>query len=222
MRAMILAAGYGKRMQPLTNKTPKPLLTIANRSLIEYHIDRLVQAGFNEIVINLGYLGEQIAQKLGSGSRYHAQIHYSREGDVPLETGGGIYHALPLLGNQPFLVVNSDIWTDYPFENLVNKLSGLAHLVLVNNPEHHPQGDFALQQQYIYANGLPRFTFSGIGIYHPDLFKDCPNPPFPLLPLLLKAMQMNAVTGEHYQGEWIDIGTPERLQQLDAKVSAKC
>ncbi len=218
MRAMILAAGKGTRMRPLTDNTPKPLLKIADRCLIEYHIMRLVQAGFNEIVINLAYLGEQIEQTLGTGARYNAQLFYSHEGDTPLETGGGIFHALPLLGNQPFLVVNGDIWTDYPFEKLINKINGLAHLVLVDNPPHHPQGDFVLEQQRIYRQGTPRLTFSGIGVYHPDLFIECPKPPFPLLPLLLKAMQIDAVTGEYYPKEWIDIGTPERLQQLDTKV----
>jgi MurNAc alpha-1-phosphate uridylyltransferase len=218
MRAMILAAGKGTRMRPLTDTTPKPLLKVGDHHLIEYHIMRLVQAGFNEIVINLSHLGEQIEQTLGSGSRYNACFFYSHEGNTPLETGGGIYHALPLLGKQPFLVVNGDVWTDYPFSQLLNKLKGLAHLVLIDNPPHHPEGDFSLQQQHVSPVGTPRLTFSGIGVYHSDLLLDCPKPPFPLLTLLLKAMQIGAVTGEHYQGEWLDIGTPERLQQLNTKV----
>jgi len=210
---MILAAGRGERMRPLTDVTPKPLLRVGGRCLIEYHIERLVAAGFTEIIINHAHLGQQIEQTLGNGQRYGAHLNYSKEGDHALETGGGIVKALPLLGQQPFLVVNGDIWSDYPFSQL-QPIQGLAHLVLVDNPKHHPHGDFFLLKQKIYAEGSPRLTFSGIGLYHPDLFKACKPIRFPLAPLLIKAIEAGQVTGEYYQGIWMDVGTPERLQQL--------
>ncbi|MEN8215438.1 MAG: N-acetylmuramate alpha-1-phosphate uridylyltransferase MurU [Pseudomonadota bacterium] len=213
MRTMILAAGRGKRMRPLTDTIPKPLLKVGGQCLIEYHIKHLVAAGLTEIVINHAHLGEQIEQTLGNGERYGAQLRYSPEG-VALETGGGIYKALPLLGKEPFLVINGDIWCDYPFSQL-RRLTSLAHLILVNNPDHHPKGDFCLINNRVYQDGTPRLTFSGIGIYHPDLFKDCQSGAFPLAPLLIKAMQAGQVSGELYQGQWIDVGTPERLQQLE-------
>jgi len=214
MRAMILAAGRGERMRPLTDTTPKPLLKVGRKSLIEYHIEHLVAAGFTDIVINHAHLGEQIERTLGDGQRYGAQLYYSPEGSA-LETGGGIFNALPLLGNDPFLVINGDIWCNYPFAQLRRRLTGLAHLVLVNNPEHNPEGDFCLIQQRVYQNGSPRLTFSGIGVYHPELFKECTPGRFSLVPLLTQAMRIGKVSGEHYQGQWIDIGTPERLQQLE-------
>ncbi len=213
MKAMILAAGRGERMRPLTDKTPKPLLKIKNKCLIEYHLNNLVVAGFTEIVINHAYLGEQIEQTLGNGKRYGAKIAYSSE-TTALETGGGIFQALSLLGNSPFLVVNSDIWCAYPFADLIHHPIKLAHLILVDNPPHNPDGDFHLQQQQVYQTGNPCLTFSGIGIYHPDLFNNCSAGRFSLVPLLIKAMQASQVTGEHYQGQWMDIGTPERLRQL--------
>jgi len=215
MRAMILAAGRGERMRPLTDVTPKPLLKVGKQSLIEYHLDHLVAEGFSEIVINHAHLGEQIEQALGTGQRYGAKIYYSSEYPQALETGGGIYKALPLLGNAPFLVVNGDIWCDYPFAHLSQTLEGLAHLILVNNPEHHPQGDFHLNAQKVYPEGFPRLTFSGIGVYHPDLFKDCSIRHFSVVPLLIEAMQTTQVSGEYYNGQWIDVGTPARLQQLE-------
>lgn len=220
-RAMILAAGRGERMRPLTDHTPKPLLKVGGQCLIEYHIQHLVAAGIQDIVINLAYLGAQIAETLGDGARYQARLHYSEETQGMLETGGGIRHALPLLGNAPFLVVNGDVWCDYRFANLPTKLQGLAHLVLVNNPEQHPHGDFHLAGSQVFAQGEPKLTFSGIGMYHPDLFSGCSQSAFPLAPLLIIAMQRGQVTGEHYQGEWRDIGTPARLQQLDELLSMK-
>lgn len=213
--ALILAAGRGERMRPLTEHTPKPLLKVGGQCLIEYHIQHLVAAGIKDIVINLAYLGEMIAETLGDGARYGAHLHYSREHDRQLETGGGILNALPLLGNAPFLVVNGDVWCDYPFSTLPEKLQGLAHVVLVDNPEQHPRGDFHLAGSQVYATGEPKLTFSGIGIYHPDLFKTCTQAAFPLAPVLSTAMQTAQVTGEHYRGEWQDIGTPARLQSLD-------
>ncbi|HID98870.1 MAG TPA: nucleotidyltransferase family protein [Thiotrichaceae bacterium] len=215
MRAMILAAGRGERMRPLTDTIPKPLLKVAGQCLIEYHIQHLVAAGFTDIVINHAHLGEQIERTLGNGQRYGAQIQYSPEGTQALETGGGIFNALPLLGNAPFLVVNGDIWCDYPFEQLPPTLAGLAHLILVNNPVHNPQGDFCLKQQHVSQYGDSRLTFSGIGVYHPTLFNHCTKGRFSLVPLLIKAMQAGQVSGEHYKGLWIDVGTPERLQQLE-------
>ncbi len=218
MRAMILAAGLGKRMRPLTDHTPKPLLQAGGRMLIEYHIEALVRAGVREIVINHARLGLSIEQALGDGARYGAAIRYSAEGGHPLETGGGIYHALPLLGGAPFVVVNADIWTDYPFARLPETLEGLAHLVLVDNPPHHAAGDFALRDGRVTGHAGPRLTYSGIGVYHPRLFAGCEPGIFPLAPLLREAMRSNGVSGEHYPGRWLDIGTPERLHTLDQQL----
>ena len=211
---MILAAGRGERMRPLTDTTPKPLLKVNGKCLIEYHIEHLVMAGFGDIVINHAHLGEQIEQTLGDGQNYGAKLHYSAEGSA-LETGGGIFKALPLLGNEPFLVVNGDIWCDYPYVQLKHHcLTGLAHLILVNNPPHHLKGDFHLSNNRVYREGTPCLTFSGMGVYHPNLFEACTSGRFSIVPLLFKAMQVGQVSGEHYQGHWMDIGTPERLQQL--------
>jgi MurNAc alpha-1-phosphate uridylyltransferase len=214
MRAMILAAGRGERMRPLTDKTPKPLLRVAGQCLIEYHIKHLVAAGFSEIVINHAHLGEQIERTLGNGQRYGAKLHYSPE-KIALETGGGIFKALPFLGNSPFLVINGDVWCDYPFNKLRNILTGLAHLILVSNPEHNPKGDFCLVNKNVNNEAEPRLTYSGIGVYHPDLFKDCQAGRFQLAPLLINAMKTGQVSGEHYTDTWIDVGTPERLKHLD-------
>ena len=215
MRAMILAAGRGERMRPLTDTMPKPLLRVAGQCLIEYHLQRLVSAGFHDIVINHAYLGTQIEQTLGNGHRYGARIAYSPEGDQVLGTGGGIVKALPLLGPEPFLVVNGDVWCDYPFAQLRRPLQGLAHLVLVNNPPQHLDGDFILINQQVKREGGSRLTFSGIGLYHPDLFAGYTPHPFPLAPLLIEAMHNDQVTGEHYQGIWVDVGTPQRLKQVE-------
>ncbi|MBE9562581.1 MAG: nucleotidyltransferase family protein [Proteobacteria bacterium] len=215
MRAMILAAGRGERMRPLTDTTPKPLLQVKGKCLIEYHIEHLVTAGFTEIIINHAHLGKQIEQTLGNGKLYGAELFYSPE-TTALETGGGIFQALPLLGDSHFLVVNGDIWCDYPFINLNHNITKLAHLVLVDNPAHNPQGDFHLNQQQVQQTGESYLTFSGIGVYHPNLFNNCSAGKFSLVPLLTQAMQADQVTGEHYQGQWIDIGTPERLLMLNS------
>ncbi|MDM8557451.1 N-acetylmuramate alpha-1-phosphate uridylyltransferase MurU [Candidatus Parabeggiatoa sp. HSG14] len=220
MRAMILAAGRGERMRPLTDTTPKPLLKVAGKSLIEYHIAHLVVAGFTEIVINHAHLGEQIEHTLGDGQRYGARLYYSPEATA-LETGGGIFKALPLLGNAHFLVVNGDIWCDYPFAKLRRSFTGVAHLILVNNPSHNSQGDFHLKNHQVYQDGTPCLTFSGIGVYHIDLFKNCTQNRFSIVPLLTEAMQTGQVSGEHYQGRWLDIGTPKRLQQLEQLLSSE-
>lgn len=217
---MILAAGRGQRMRPLTDHTPKPLLLVAGKPLIVHHLEALYTAGFRELVINTGHLGEQLPAALGDGARWGVQIRYSAEPPEALETGGGILQALPLLGPEPFLVVNGDVWTDYPFARLPTVLGGLAHLVLVDNPPHHPQGDFALLNEggKVDSTGERWFTFSGISLLRPELFADCTPGRFPLAPLLRIAMAAGAVTGEYYPGRWRDIGTPERLAELDGEL----
>lgn len=220
MKAMILAAGRGERMRPLTDTIPKPLLKVAGKMLIEYHILALAKAGITELVINIAWLGEQIKTALGDGSKYAVQIQYSDEGGQALETAGGIINALPLLGgddgNAPFVVVNGDIWCDYDFSNLPAQPEGLAHLIMVDNPQHHPEGDFALHDSgHLTTEGEDKLTFSGIGVYHPDLFANLAVTVLPLAPLLHNAIQQGKVTGEHYQGQWLDIGTPERLSELN-------
>jgi MurNAc alpha-1-phosphate uridylyltransferase len=218
MKAMILAAGRGERMRPLTDAMPKPLLRVGDHCLIEYHLRSLVAAGIREVVINLGYRGEQIQALLDDGRRYGLTIAYSHEGERVLDTGGGIYHALPLMGTEPFVVINGDIFTDFPLQRLPSRPAGLAHLVLVTNPPHHPQGDFCLADGRIATQGTPRLTFSGIGVYHPELFADCVPGVFPLAPLLRRAMAAGQVSGERYEGLWCDVGTPQRLSQLAARL----
>lgn len=215
MRVMLLAAGRGERMRPLTDKTPKPLLEAGGKALIVHQLEALRRAGFEEVIINLGYRGERISAALGDGGRYGVNIFYSWEPEEPLETGGGLFQALPLMEDGPFIVINSDIWSDYPLACLPRAPAGLAHLVLVDNPPHHRQGDFALQQGLVRDSGDPRLTFSGISVMRPELFAGCAPGRFPLAPLLRRAMTQGLVSGEHYRGEWRDIGTPERLQQLD-------
>ncbi|CAA0120628.1 N-acetylmuramate alpha-1-phosphate uridylyltransferase [BD1-7 clade bacterium] len=222
MKVMLLAAGFGKRMMPLTATCPKPLLTVAGKPLIEYSIDRLTDAGFNEFVINHAYLGEQIVHTLGDGSRWGASIAYSAEGE-PLETAGGMTHAAGLLGQEPFAVVNGDIWCDFDFRRLVaHKLSGLVHLVLVANPEHNPEGDFDLDSNGLITNAKTktnaeseRLTYSGIAIIDPALFERFGVIDGPLGPLLRQACDAGLVTGELHAGQWQDIGTPERLEALN-------
>ncbi|MGZ5050884.1 MAG: N-acetylmuramate alpha-1-phosphate uridylyltransferase MurU [Methylobacter sp.] len=216
MKAMILAAGRGERMRPLTDDTPKPLLMAAGKALIEHTIEQLVTAGFTDLIINHAYRGAQIEQRLGDGSRFGARIGYSPEGEQALETAGGIVNALPLLGNETFLVVNGDIATDFPFAELQNRPVDLAHLVLVDNPPHHPQGDFGLGSDgQIVSDAAERFTFSGIGLYNPELFDGVPPGPSKLAPLLRQAIAQSRVSGQKLDGFWMDIGTPERLQELD-------
>ena len=221
MKTIILAAGRGERMQPLTNTTPKPLLKAGGKRLIEHSIKALVDAGFNDIVINYAHLGEQCPTVLGDGSRYNATIQYCNELTGGLETAGGIVNALSLLGDEPFLVVNGDIWTDYPFHQL-NAVSLntdlLCHLVLVKNPEHNPTGDFALKSGLLSKTGPQKFTYSGIGIYHPALFLGLKPEPKPLKPLLMKAIDAHQAAGEIYTGQWSDIGTVERLEALSQQL----
>lgn len=220
MKAMILAAGRGERMRPLTDTCPKPLLEVGGQRLIEYHIHALVAAGIKNIVINHAHLGKQIEQYLGDGSVYGAEIIYSPETEA-LETGGGIFNALPLLGSEPFVLVNGDVWTDYNFNHLPEQITGLAHLVMISNPEHNTKGDFVLENGYLRQSGENKLTYSGIGVYHPDLFSQCSAGKFPLAPLLKSAMDKNKITGEHFSGEWVDVGTPERLYELDKKLRLK-
>ncbi|NIN34882.1 MAG: nucleotidyltransferase family protein [Gammaproteobacteria bacterium] len=216
MKAMILAAGRGERMRPLTDTIPKPMLPVNGKPLIQYHVERLVMAGINDIVINHSWMGEKIESFLGDGHRFNASIRYSPEGGLPLETAGGIRRALPLLGKSPFIAVNADVWTDYPFDSLAIGPDDLAHLVLVRNPTHHPEGDFCLHGDRVRLGPGPRLTFAGIGAYHPDLFTDLPEEIYPLGPLLREAISEENVSGEEYRGVWQDIGTPERFNQLQS------
>lgn len=221
MKAMILAAGKGERMRPLTLHTPKPLVRAAGVPLIEYHLKALAAAGFVDVVINHAWLGQQIEDHLGDGARFGLRIRYSPEGE-PLETGGGIHRALPLLGDEPFLVVNGDIWTDYDFARLRAPLDGLAHLVLVDNPAHHPGGDFLLHQGRVSDGvpGEPGLTYSGIAVLDPRLFEGCQPGAFKLAPLLRDAMAHAQVSGEHHPGHWVDVGTLERLAEVERLVEA--
>jgi MurNAc alpha-1-phosphate uridylyltransferase len=199
-------------MRPLTDFTPKPLLKIKGKALIEYHLEKLARANFEKVVINHHWLGEQIETALGNGEKYGIHIQYSKEINV-LETGGGIVQALPLLGKEPFLVVNGDIWCDLDFTKISLKINKLAHLFLVDNPEHNLKGDFGLENDLV--TNEPQFTFSGIGVYHPDLFKNYQPEKFPLSPILRKAITEQKITGEHFKGQWFDIGTPTRLEMLE-------
>jgi MurNAc alpha-1-phosphate uridylyltransferase len=215
MKAMILAAGRGERMRPLTDTVPKPLLRIGGQTLIERHVRALAAAGIHELVINHAHLGEQLVGALGDGGSYGVNIRWSPEPEGALETGGGIFNALALLGETPFIVVNADIWTDFPFHTLPPQPDGLAHLVLVDNPAHHAGGDFVLSAAQVTQRGGARLTFSGIGVYRPQLFAGCSGGAFPLAPLLRRAMDDGQVSGVHYRGGWFDIGTPERLQEVN-------
>ncbi|CAM4246687.1 putative sugar-phosphate nucleotidyl transferase [Bordetella tumbae] len=244
MRAMILAAGRGERMRPLTDHTPKPLLPAGGKPLIVWHLERLAAVGIREIVINHAWLGEQLPAQLGDGSRFGVQIAYSPESPAALETAGGIAQALPLLGSDPFLVVNGDIWCDWNPAEAEARLRDMhragadAWLLLVDNPEHHPQGDFILSAQGIVLSDrpqatnssdgdantstLPKLTFAGIGLYRPALFADLPPAmPAPLGPLLRAAMARDAVLGTHHRGAWTDVGTPQRLETLDALLKSR-
>ena len=221
MKAMILAAGHGTRMKPLTDLTPKPLLHVGGKPLIVWHIEKLKKAGFKDIIINIAWLGDQIPEVLGDGSQLGVNLHYSDEQkDGALETAGGIIKALPFFKDKTFLVVNGDVWCDYEYSNQ-NPLKGnqLAHLVLVNNPEHNSDGDFTLVKDRINRDGDNKLTFSGIAYYHPEFFNSLSQGKRPLAPLLRDAMDNNKVSGESFTGDWRDIGTPERLEQLDHELS---
>lgn len=220
MKAMILAAGLGNRMRPLTLTTPKPLLAVGGKPLIVWHIDALKAVGITELVINTAWLGHKLHEALGDGSTYGVNIQWSDEQE-PLETAGGIQQALPLLGNEPFLLINGDIWLRYDFKRLINKDLGqqLAHLVLVNNPPQHPKGDFAFckdqSNSLVLPEGEEKYTFAGVSVLSPQLFADLPAGKAPLAPLLRQAIAQGLVSAEHHAGAWVDVGTPERLADLD-------
>ena len=217
---MILAAGRGERLRPLTDSLPKPLIPVRGEALIERHLRRLAAVGVLEVTINLGWLGQSIESRLGDGSRYGLAIAYSREGWPCLETGGGVYYALPLLGEAPFLLLNADVWTDYPLADLVRRAAtlpaqDLAHMVLVPNPPHHPRGDCTLAGGRVVPACAETHTFSGLSVLRPALFANADGGAFPLWPLLREASIRGQVSGEVYQGRWSDVGTPQRLEALE-------
>lgn len=232
MRALVFAAGLGERMRPLTDTTPKPLLVAGGKPLIAWHLEKLAGMGIRDVVVNTSWLASQFPQALGDGSRWGLRLHYVYEGATALETGGGMHNALPLLagdGDAPFIAVNGDVWCDYDLARLPRAPRGDAHLVLVDNPPQHPHGDFALRADgRLAADGDAKLTFAGIGVYRRSLFEDWRSaigdvpgadadpPRFRLAPLLRAAMARDAVTGEHHAGRWTDVGTPQRLADLDA------
>ena len=219
MRAMLLAAGRGQRLRPRTDTIPKALIEVHGQSLIERHLFNLSRAGCDDVVVNLGWLGSMVSSRLGNGSRYGLHIVYSEEGWPALDTGGGIRRALPLLGCDPFLVINADIWTDYPFSSLIKQSGTLAiddmiHMVMVPNPPHNSRGDFGLQSGRVVMSN-PLHTFSGLSILRPALFCKSPDGPFPIAPLWRRAIRTGLARGELYEGAWCDVGTEERLQSLN-------
>lgn len=231
--ALIFAAGLGERMRPLTEHTPKPLLSAGGKPLIEWHLERLAAAGVNYVVINTSHLASQFPEALGDGSRWGLRIRYAYEGPTPLETGGGMLNALPLLGPEPFLAISGDIWCDADLISLPAEPVGLAHLLMVDNPAHHPDGDFALDAKgVLHETGEPKLTFSGIGVFRSGLLDDWRNvidqdnrspttpPAFKLRHVLLPAITRCAVTGSHYSGVWTDVGTPARLAEIDARLTS--
>ncbi len=221
MRAMILAAGYGKRLQPLTTHTPKPLLDVGGMPLICHTIESLRRSGITELVINTSWLAEKLQKALGDGHALGVSIQWSRE-PSPLETAGGIRQALPLLGEAPFLVINGDIWVDMDLRILQKAPDGLAHLVMVDNPAWHSGGDFYLAEDgKVQENGDPKLTFAGIGVYRPALFASLPPGAHRLAPLLRQAMQTGQVTGQQWDGKWLDVGTPGRLAELDVLLRSR-
>ena len=228
MKALVFAAGKGERMRPLTEHTPKPLLWVRGKPLIAWHLEKLAAIGVRDVVVNTSWLSERFAPTLGDGAHWGLRLHFSHEGAEPLETGGGMLHALPLLGDAPFIAVNGDIWCDHDFAALPREPAGLAHLVLVDNPGHNARGDFALVGDQVQSQGEPSLTFAGIGVYRPallanwrDVIGEVPGaglspPRFKLAPLLRAAMREQKITGEHFTGAWTDVGTPERLAALNA------
>jgi N-acetyl-alpha-D-muramate 1-phosphate uridylyltransferase len=220
MKAMLLAAGRGERLRPITDSLPKPLVRVGGRPLIGWHLAALARAGVREVVINVSWLGEQLRSALGDGREFGVRIYWSEEGPVPLETGGGILKALPLLAPGPFLVVSADIWTDIDFAGIRITGEALAHLVLIPNPPHHPRGDFGLDGELVVNRETDRFTYANVGLYRPELF-DCFEPGrFPLLAVLNRGIAARRVSGEIHRGEWSDVGTPERLASLEKRLGA--
>ncbi len=217
MIAMILAAGRGERLRPVTDSVPKALIEVCGQSLIERHLVAIHSAGIDTVVINLGWLGDAIVERIASGSNYGLNVIYSPEGDNALETGGGIQRALPLLGDEPFLVINADIYTDMPFPPPVPAAKKLAHLVLVANPPHRERGDFNLDDGLVRASDEATLTFSGVAIYRPEFFADCAPGRFPLAPMLYDAADAGRLSGSLYDGLWEDVGTPARLDELNLR-----
>jgi N-acetyl-alpha-D-muramate 1-phosphate uridylyltransferase len=220
MKAMLLAAGRGERLRPLTDTRPKPLIEVGGRPLIAWHLAALARAGVQDVIINLSWLGAQLRAALADGAAFGVRILYSEEGPVPLETGGGIFRALALLGPAPFLVVNADIWTDIDFARLTLPERAHALLVMVPNPPQHPRGDFSLQDGRLGQGAADRYTYSGVGLYRPELFHGCQDGRFPLLPLLTRAIEAQRLYGELHRGAWTDVGTAGRLAELRARLSA--
>lgn len=238
MKALIFAAGLGERMRPLTDRTPKPLLPVGGKPLIAWHLEKLAACGIQEVVINVSWLADQFPQALGDGSRWGLRIHYSHEGATPLETGGGMLHALPLLSESPgsdesFMLVNGDIWTDFDFASLPREPQGLAHLVMVEPASHAPEGDFALDAEgYLRSDGPRRLTYAGLGVFRPRLLEDWrgysrdagadEHPPrFRLAPILRAHMATGQIRGEHHPGRWTDVGTPQRLADLEVSLGGR-
>jgi len=216
-RALIFAAGRGERMRPLSDATPKPLLPAGDRRLIEWHLEALARAGVTRVVINTSHLAEQFPDVLGDGSRWRLRIDYSHEGPDPLETGGGMQRALPLLGEEPFIALNGDIRCNFDFSMLPAQPDGVAHLVLVDNPPQHPFGDFALRGGRVLDEPVARLTFAGIGVYRPELLDGHAAGKYSIAPILRAAMREGRVAGEHFRGFWSDVGTPQRLAELAAR-----
>jgi len=216
--AMVLAAGRGERLRPLTDALPKPLVPVSGKPLIEHHLERLARSGFERVVINTSWLGEMVPAALGDGSRFGLALEYSHETPTVLETGGGIRQALDRLGD-PFVVVNGDVWCDFDPASLALGADDLATLLLVDNPDHNPRGDFHLEGHRVRLRGDPRLTFSGIGLYRRALFEGHAPGRFPLKPLLVEAMDAGRVGGLRHSGEWCDVGTPERLGALEARLA---
>ncbi|MGX5914970.1 N-acetylmuramate alpha-1-phosphate uridylyltransferase MurU [Aliidiomarina sp. Khilg15.8] len=217
---MILAAGRGSRMRPLTDTQPKPLLPVAGKALIDYHLEKLAAAGVTRVVINHAWLGEQLEAHVGDGTAWGLQVVWSPEPEGGLETAGGIVQALDALGDKPFWVINADVWTDYDFRQLPTNLgSDLGHLVLVPSPPHNAAGDFGLQEDRVVQNAQPGLTFSGISLLHPALFNGLEVSKYPLKPLFENALSNQQLSGERYDGRWCDVGTPQRLRQLEEELS---
>lgn len=219
MKAMVLAAGFGNRLRPLTDHTPKPLLPIGGKPMIVHHLEKLAAAGFKEVVINLGHLGHKIPEALGDGSSWGLSIAYSDEGPDPLETGGGLAKALPLLGDEPFLLVNGDVWSDLDFSTIPTSLAenDLATLYLVQKPRWREKGDFSLSRSRVVESEIPEYLYAGIALYHPKILEGAKVEKFSIVPRLKSAISKNLVGGILFSGEWDDVGTPDRLSALQSK-----
>jgi MurNAc alpha-1-phosphate uridylyltransferase len=220
MKAMILAAGRGERLRPLTDEIPKALVEVAGKSLLEHHLERVRAAGIESVVINLGWHGERIAERIGSGERYGLEVIYSDEGEHILETGGGIYKALPSLGANPFLVINADIYTDMPVPDIELAADRLGHLVLVPTPDYSEHGDFGLVDGLIRRVDTPDYTYAGLAVYRPEFFAGCEPGRFSIVPFMFAAADAGRLAGSVYTGMWADVGTPERLAALREKIPA--